>query len=110
MNSMILRTPEKLAELEEEAARKSAKANKSASSAPKKRKTTVKTAAKGNRTKPTTNKKPQKKKKNSSSSSEDRHFDMAKGCGELLDDPMTRCNTIHCNKCDRPYHLRCVDM
>lgn len=39
---------------------------------------------------------------------DDRDFCML--CADLLPKRMNRNNTIHCNTCDRPYHLKCVDM
>lgn len=29
---------------------------------------------------------------------------------EYWDEPMTRFNSIECNTCKRPYHLKCVDI
>lgn len=139
MKSMILTTPEKRAEFKEKTDRKAAKIAKKATAATAKaakiaKKSTAATvkaakiakkstaaSAKGTakRTKPDANKANENKnkkaaskrnKKPSTSSSEDVDFCMAKGCGELLDTPMTQFNTIECNKCGRPYHLRCVTM
>lgn len=115
MQSMVLTSPEVKAKLQEKADLKAAKADKAAATAAKKAdKKATKEATKaatpktpGKRLK-TDKKSSQKRKKQSSTSSEDVDFCMAKGCGQLLDMPMTKNNTIECNKCGRSYHLRCV--
>lgn len=102
MKSMILTTPQKRAEYQEKADRKAEKNAKKATAAPKKDTPSKRSKSRSKKVA----KKPKKKK--STSSEEDIDFCMI--CTELLDHPMTDKNTIECNKCRRPFHLRCVNM
>lgn len=137
MQSTVLTSPESIAKLQEKSDAKVTKAIKAASTAAKRAekaeanaikvistaaKKSEKAEAKKSKTAapPSSKKKrplkspktsSQKRKKMSSSSSdEDIDFCMARGCGKLLDNPMTKNNTIECNKCGRPFHLKCVTM
>lgn len=96
---------------DKKAAKEAAKAKKGAAAATEEGSMTAtpKTSAK-RKLKPNNKGAQKRKKRVSSSSEEDVDFCMAKGCGQLLDMPMTKNNTIECNKCGRPYHLRCVKM
>lgn len=50
-----------------------------------------------------------KRKKKISASSEE-NIDFCMICGDLLDHPMNKNNTVGCDKCQRPFHLRCITM
>jgi len=88
MQSAIITLPENRKVAEDAAANR----RKSNTPPPKKRRT----------------KKVKRSKPSSSSSEEDRDFCL--NCTKLMPHKLTMNNSIKCNICERPFHLKCVDM
>lgn len=49
-------------------------------------------------------------KKQKSSEEEDEDEDFCIICMKMLPKKLTASNSVHCNECDRPVHLKCADM
>lgn len=131
MKSAVLTSPKKHAEIKEAAANRAEKQRKSEdktkktpakrgrnSSSPSKAKVPKKKRAKKNESEENRNSsappkaKEPKKKRNKKDESEgeeegeDRDFCLV--CKDFLPAKMNKNNTIHCDTCDRPFHLKCV--
>lgn len=120
MSSSVLTSPEVLTTLkkkaEDRAEKKAAKTAKDLAKLGKLVKelsaTPDKTPAKRGRTSsPAKRAKPSKRsKKQESSDEEDEDEDFCIICMETLPRKLTASNSVHCNECDRPVHLKCADM
>lgn len=99
MKSAVLTSPKKHAEIKEAAANRAEKQRKSEDKA---NKTPAKSSS------PTKSKVPKKKrakKDESEEEEEEEDRDFCLVCNEFLPAKMTKNNTIHCDSCDRPFHL-----
>ncbi|XP_031639161.1 uncharacterized protein LOC116351222 [Contarinia nasturtii] len=105
MKSTVLTSIENIAKLKEKRQKcEDAKKKKEGSTQKRKRSYQIEPAKK--RTQPT--RAAASKKESSSSSDEDVDFCMI--CMENLPAKLTKNNSIECNKCQRPFHLKCVNM
>lgn len=121
MSSSVLTSPEVLTTLKkkakERAEKKAAKAAKdltrlsklvkqlSAKSPVKRGSTSTPAKPPAKRGRPSTRSKKQK-----SSEEEDEDEDFCIICEKTLPKKLTASNSVHCNECDRPVHLKCADM
>lgn len=120
MSSSVLTSPEVLTTLkkkaEERAVKKAAKTAKDLARLGKLVKelstTPAKTPAKrGGTSMPAKRAKPSKRsKEQKSSDEEDEDEDFCIICMKTLPKKLTFSNSVHCNECDRPVHLKCADM
>lgn len=121
MSSSVLTAPEVLTTLkkkaDDRAEKKAAKAAKdltrlsklvkqlSAKSPVKRGSTSTPAKPPAKRGRPSTRSKKQK-----SSEEEDEDEDFCIICMKMLPKKLTASNSVHCNECDRPVHLKCADM
>lgn len=117
MQSAILTSPEVLDKLKQASEKRTAKKQKTVEASATKRgrkasntatKSQTTSVKRGREAKETTKKETAKNQPISSSSEEEKEFCM--GCNKYFEGRMTRFNTIECNTCQRPYHLKCVQL
>lgn len=99
MKSAILTSPENVAAIHQKAAEKQLKLDKQArkneeKAPPKKRARRLKSTTATNR----------------KSSSEEEEGEFCTICMKAMPKKMNKNNTIHCNECDRAFHLKCVTL
>lgn len=113
MQSAVLTSPECIASLKEKAAKRAAKLPaKQAFVSPSKERGRKVTLAKPStkRTKATPSKPSAKRTKAKESPPSDDDVDFCLICLDLLPRKLTAANSIKCNECSRPVHLKCADM
>lgn len=117
MTSAVLTSPLKHAEIKQAATDRAEKKRKSEEAAAnraekKKRKSedaTKKIPAKRRHKSPSKAKAPKKKRAKKEEEDEEEDRDFCLECKDLLPAKMNKNNTIHCDTCDRPFHLKCVN-
>ncbi|XP_018395735.1 PREDICTED: uncharacterized protein LOC108774189 [Cyphomyrmex costatus] len=107
MKSCELTSPENIAVLKEKAAKKAAEAAKKEATATRKKRATT---APKKTTQPVKRFKTQISPRSADEDDDDDDADFCILCLKLLPKKLTAFNSIQCNSCERPVHLKCANM